>query len=38
MATEEFLEKANVDASLYDSYNKLKAELESCMAEWETMI
>lgn len=38
MATPEFLEKANIDATLYQPYHTLKTELEATLAEWETMI
>lgn len=38
MATEEFLEKANTDPSLYESYDKLKSELTAAIAEWEILI
>ncbi|MCE2963623.1 MAG: hypothetical protein LW842_10665 [Sphingobacteriales bacterium] len=37
MATEEFLEKAASDSSVYDAYNKLKADLDLAMAEWEVL-
>ena len=38
MAKEEFLEKAANDNSAYDAYNKLKADLDLVMIEWEKAI
>jgi len=38
MATEDFLSKAADDPNMYAPYNKLKEQLDSCMAEWETLI
>jgi ATP-binding cassette subfamily F protein 3 len=37
MATEEFLEKSANDNSAYDAYNKLKADLDVAMSEWEAI-
>ncbi len=38
MATEEFLVKAANDSSAYDAYNKLKADLDVVMSEWEALV
>jgi ATP-binding cassette subfamily F protein 3 len=38
MATPEFLEKASMDSSEYDPYNKLKKQLSDLMSEWESML
>lgn len=38
MATEEFLNKAASDNNAYEPYNKLKTQLDSLMAEWETLV
>ena len=38
MTTEDFLNKAAVDNTAYDAYNKLKTQLEGLMTEWEAMV
>jgi ATP-binding cassette subfamily F protein 3 len=38
MATPAFLEKASMDSSEYDPYNKLKKQLSDLMSEWESML
>ena len=38
MTTEDFLNKAAVDNTAYDAYNKLKTQLEGLMSEWEAMV
>jgi ATP-binding cassette subfamily F protein 3 len=38
MATEDFIEKAKADPSLYELYDKLKSELTAAMTEWGILI